>query len=1049
IAPHFDVVIWRSLVNAPDAAEIQAQWRRRVAGAAMVEPPPDPDAQAEYLFTHLTQQRCLLVLDNLESVMGAGTDAGRFPARFHGYTRLIRQFAERAHNSLLLITSREQPQICARLERAGLPLRTVEVAGMRPDASELLLRQSGVSGVSGDLQRLAAYYSGNPLALLLAAEAIHDLFGGAVAEYLQTESGVFDDVRILLDQHFARLGSVEEAIMMWLALAREPVAIQTLAAQISPPISTAAVMGALRSLQRRALVERRGGGFTLQNVVMEYTTDRLVQSLQTEILGAPLHFLANHALVKMRAKEYIRSIQERLILIPLADALVAHAGRVGAVTRLRRLLDDVRGHTAWSSSYAAGNILNVLRSIEGSLHDLDVSGLTVRDLNLRDTHVEHVNFAGATIKDAAFSQQFGHILRISYHPDGGTIAARTGDEEIRIWRTTDGQLTGAFTMPSNLIFPVLYSPDGRLLLAGGAHTDLILCDADSCETRLVLRGHRHRVWDAAFSADGRYLATASADQTVRIWDPQTGPCVHELRGHDHAVMALAVHPDGAGLIPAADDGRTQLWNVHDGTAEDGWTTTPGLRALALHPDGALLATGGTDGALTLWEGTSGRIRAHLPAHAAGVSALAFDATGALLASAGEAGAIRLWDVETTRVRAVLEGHTAAVGHLAFHPHLSQLASAGWDRTLRIWDSQSAQPLMTLYGLRAGVRALAFAPDAQRLYSGSDDGSVYAWPVADFMAGGSGATDRTARDSTPDDLAGLPAAISGVVCTPDQRGLILGCWDNTVRIMDLATRAIVGTARWPLESTWSTAVNATGRWLATGSRIGIVPVWSLPEMRLYQQFEGHSGRVKSVAFHPTLPLLASASADETVRIWDLEGSARHQVLRGHTKSLMAVAYSPDGRFLATAGQDRTIRLWDAATGVHLHTLHGHTNTIFALAFHPHGHLLASAAEDQTIRMWDMDAGAAIPWGRVAPIGSPIWSLAFSHDGRLLASGSSGEHIHLWHVAQGDLLGTVRIPRPYQDVTITDVHGLTAAQRAALRELGATDRMPRHTTHPTGA
>ncbi|MEZ4580119.1 MAG: hypothetical protein R3A10_00445 [Caldilineaceae bacterium] len=66
----------------PDAAEIQAQWRRCVAGAASAaEPPPDPDAQAEYLFTHLTQQRCLLVLDNLESVMGAGTDAGRFPAR--------------------------------------------------------------------------------------------------------------------------------------------------------------------------------------------------------------------------------------------------------------------------------------------------------------------------------------------------------------------------------------------------------------------------------------------------------------------------------------------------------------------------------------------------------------------------------------------------------------------------------------------------------------------------------------------------------------------------------------------------------------------------------------------------------------------------------------------------------------------------------------------------------------------------------------------------------------------------------------------------------
>ncbi|MEZ4580121.1 MAG: hypothetical protein R3A10_00455 [Caldilineaceae bacterium] len=124
-------------------------------------------------------------------------------------------------------------------------------------------------------------------------------------------------------------------------------------------------MGALRSLQRRALVERRGGGFTLQNVVMEHTTDCLVQSLQAEILGAPPTPWRTMRWSNALA-EYIRSIQERLILVPLADALVVYAGRVGAVTRLRRLLDDVRGHTARSSSRAAGNILNVLRSIEGA-----------------------------------------------------------------------------------------------------------------------------------------------------------------------------------------------------------------------------------------------------------------------------------------------------------------------------------------------------------------------------------------------------------------------------------------------------------------------------------------------------------------------------------------------------------------------------------------------------------------------------------------------------------------------------------------------------------
>jgi hypothetical protein len=43
-------------------------------------------------------------------------------------------------------------------------------------------------------------------------------------------------------------------------------------------------LDALRALQRRSLLETTGTGFTLQNVVIEYLTEQLVEAVSQEIL---------------------------------------------------------------------------------------------------------------------------------------------------------------------------------------------------------------------------------------------------------------------------------------------------------------------------------------------------------------------------------------------------------------------------------------------------------------------------------------------------------------------------------------------------------------------------------------------------------------------------------------------------------------------------------------------------------------------------------------------------------------------------------------------
>lgn len=55
--------------------------------------------------------------------------------------------------------------------------------------------------------------------------------------------------------------------------------------------------------------------------------------------------------------------------------------------------------------------------------------------------------------------------------------------------------------------------------------------------------------------------------------------------------------------------------------------------------------------------------------------------------------------------------------------------------------------------------------------------------------------------------------------------------------------------------------------------------------------------------------------------------------------------------------------------------------------------------------------------------------------LCTSSSADETIKLWDVKTGECLNTLRLDHPYERMNITGVTGLTEAQKASLRVLGA--------------
>jgi WD40 repeat protein len=105
------------------------------------------------------------------------------------------------------------------------------------------------------------------------------------------------------------------------------------------------------------------------------------------------------------------------------------------------------------------------------------------------------------------------------------------------------------------------------------------------------------------------------------------------------------------------------------------------------------------------------------------------------------------------------------------------------------------------------------------------------------------------------------------------------------------------------------------------------------------------------------------------------------------------------------------------------------------FSPDGTMLVSGSHDQTVRLWDVNTGECLKVLRGHD--NWVWSVAYSPDGYRIATASQDETIKLWDAKTGECLKTLPVPKPYEGMNITGVMGLTDAQKATLKALGAVE------------
>ncbi len=864
----FEFVVWRSLRNAPLLTDLLAETIALISQQQEIELAVAPDLHISRLLHYLREHRCLLILDNVESILLSGSPRN-YLAGYEGYGELFRRVAESTHQSCVLLTSREQMAEVANFAGDRLPVRVLPLGGLSIAAGMAILDDKGLPLTIEHGQELVDLYAGNPLALKIVSTSILELFDGKVTEFLGQGAAVFNGIRLLLERQFERLSVVEQQIMYWLAIGREWVTVNELQADLFPAVAMGQLLESLEYLQGRSLIERKEGRFTQQPVVMEYAIEQLLGVVRQEICsGAPQLFL-RYAVMKAQAKDYVRESQIRTIVRPLLAMLESDlGGRESIILAVKQILLGLRADGLAMASYGAGNCLNLLNQLGADLTGLDLTGLSIRQADLRDVPLHHVNLTHTNLATSLFAESIGDVYKVAISPDDRLVAKGGSDGKITIWQI------------------------------------------DNRQSLLKIKAHDSHVVGLVFTADSKKLFSSSFDRTIKIWDLDSGNCLHTWQ-LNAPVYRIALSPDDLILASGSNCGDVLLWDVTTKELLNKFTGhTMTVLDISFQPQGKLLASSSFDTSIKIWDLNTGNCLRTLTEHTQVVSSVNFNSLGTQVASSGLDTLIKIWDVESGQCLQTIQQHTRTVIDVLFSPNSQQLISGSQDLSVRIWDE--VQPnewncSIVLQGHENTIWSIALSATGKILVSSDQSGVLKLWDAK------SGQCLKT--------FSSITKAFRSLAFHPNGHLIAGASHHPDIKIWNVETGKCDRSLQGHTSENWTVAFHPQGDLLASGGEDSSVRLWNIHSGECCYVLSEHTAAICCVAFSPDGNYLASASKDYTIRIWEVATGRCIRTLNNHTDLVNFLVFHPDEQrlLLASCSHDETIRLWDTDFWICIKTL----------------------------------------------------------------------------------------------------------------------------------
>ncbi len=401
------------------------------------------------------------------------------------------------------------------------------------------------------------------------------------------------------------------------------------------------------------------------------------------------------------------------------------------------------------------------------------------------------------------------VESLTFSPDGGILAAGTGDGRLDIWNVNTGIRNRILPASGIPIKKIEYSPSGKYLGIVSTGGEISLRDTDNWAWMGVMDGK-----DAdtlAFTSEEPNLISAGINAPVIRWDGTSGYVrqmypFQELFGISRIGMSLDISPDGkilaagggGGSITTFDLGTYQPLGAFKIPAESGayasfspdgktlagsaggmiilWNLRTGAELLRLEgdnpafsPDGNAMAYA-TENGIVLYNLNNKTPDRMLPAKSTGISVFTAEEFRSLFFTTEKG--VELWDLYQDKEAALYEAENSGDMQIAVtmggHWILA-IADRGREFRLLNWMEDSEMPLPAAEFLASATRRVSFSSDGT--IGAFISGNVQVWSL---------------------DTWKITAVIASHTCHATQavfglknKILVTSSYDDTVLIWDLA------------------------------------------------------------------------------------------------------------------------------------------------------------------------------------------------------------------------------------------------------------------------
>ena len=321
-------------------------------------------------------------------------------------------------------------------------------------------------------------------------------------------------------------------------------------------------------------------------------------------------------------------------------------------------------------------------------------------------------------------QHVGGAQSCAVSPDGTLIVSGGARGDLRLWDAVNGAELCTLSGHTGPVCACAVSPDATII-ASRADDGIRLWDGRARGEQESLEGHGKRITACRFDPAGERLASAAADNTLVVWEARGRRRIASLEGHDDIVQDCAFTPDGRQLVSASQDRTVRVWDARDGMPQRVFTARHPVWGCAPRPDGGAVLFG-WDRRPAQWDLQTGQHLMAYESQQAEIWRCAFSPDGSWAVTSGGDGTLTVYDSESGGKRATLTGHTDAAGVCAVSPDGTFIVSGGADGTVRIWDAESFRQRHLLKGHSEAVWGCAVSPDARVVASVSWDGSLRVW-----------------------------------------------------------------------------------------------------------------------------------------------------------------------------------------------------------------------------------------------------------------------------------------------------------------------------------